>query len=177
MATAVFGSVSQAASGRLLVCAQSGASGGQSPLPLASPITDYWLPITDLRRIRIRFRPEITQNDEVFDRARVFERDTRACRRFRTKHLIISHLHESDQLGTIKCQPVDRAVPLHHDQTVSAVVLDCAFHSGLDGELLRGEELFSTDLSINDPTVDISFGSGISDGHRLKVMVLLEIGI
>ncbi len=68
-------------------------------------------------------------------------------------------------------------MPLHHDQTVSAVVLDCAFHSGLDGELLRGEELFSTDLSINDPTVDISFGSGISDGHRLKVMILLEIGI
>src|SRR5260221_11539460 len=115
----------------------------------------------------------MTRNDEVCRLGRLFERGACCGRQFRTKDLIIGYLHESDQLGTINCQPVDRAVPLHHDQTVSATVLDCAFHSGLDGELLRGEELFSTDLSINDPTVDVSFGSGISDGHRLKVMVLL----
>jgi hypothetical protein len=53
MTTAVCGGAIQAASGRLLVCANQG-------LPLASPITDYRLLITDYRLLITDYRLLIT---------------------------------------------------------------------------------------------------------------------
>src|SRR5258708_38446067 len=87
-------------------------------------------PLADLRRIRIRFRPEITQNHQVFDRARVFERDTRTRSRLRTKCFVFGHFHEPDHLRTIEGKPVYPSVALNHDQTVSAFVLDSKLDNG-----------------------------------------------
>ena len=77
--------------------------------------------------------------------------------------------------GRIQRLTVDLAGALHADQAVSAVVFDRARDPGIDGEFLRGEELFAIDLAIDDPAIDEAFAARVGHGHGLEVMVLLEI--
>src|SRR5207302_3446981 len=77
----------------------------------------------------------------------------------------------------IKRLPVDPAAALNARETVSAVVFDNAFNAGFDGQFLRAEELGAIDISIHDPTVEVTFLLGIGDRNRLQVMAIFEIGV
>ena len=51
---------------------------------------------------------------------------------------------------------VDLADALHADESISALVLDRRLRAGIDGEFLRGEELFAIDFAINNPAIDVA---------------------
>src|SRR4051812_13435470 len=83
--------------------------------------------VADLRRIGVRFRPEIPQHDQGFGFAGVFKGDSALRSAFGAEELVLSQFREANQLGAVQWLVIDPAKPLHTNQPVSAFIFDRAF--------------------------------------------------
>src|SRR6516162_7921672 len=129
------------------------------------------------RCIRIGVRAEISENDEILDLAGVLEYDTGARGRLSAKDLVVGHLNKADQLRAIQIQIVHSTAALDHDQTVSSIVPDGAFYSGLNRQLFCGKQLFPVNFTVHNPAIEITFRLRVPDRHWLEVVIGFEVWI
>src|SRR5262245_49011160 len=101
--------------------------------------------------IRVHLGAKVAEGDKRFGFAGVLEDDAGFRAVLGAEVFVLGEFMEADKLWGIKRESVDLAAALHADESVGAGVLDGAAYARLDGEFLRGEELFAIDLAIDDP--------------------------
>src|SRR5215475_10980737 len=84
---------------------------------------------------------------------------------------------EADDLRAAEWLAVHLAAALHADEAVSAVVLDGAFHAGIDRHFFGSEKLLTIDFAIDDPAVHETFLARVSHRDGFEVMVVLEVWV
>jgi hypothetical protein len=127
--------------------------------------------------IGIHFGAEVAQDDQRFGFAVVLIGHAGFGGVFGAEVFVLSEFGEADEFWAVESVSVDLADALDADEAVSAVVFDGASGSGFDGEFFGAEELFASDLPINDPAIEVAFLLGVRDGNGFEIMVVFEFGI
>src|SRR5437867_2328173 len=75
-------------------------------------------------RIRVHFRPEVAQRDQRFSLAGVLEGHTGFRAVLGAEVFVLGQFVEANEFRAVQRQAVDRALALHADEAISALVLD-----------------------------------------------------
>src|ERR1700677_48450 len=120
---------------------------------------------------------EIAQSHQRICMRAIDECNTLPGRLVGHEHFILGHLPKANQRRAIDIQFADLSVTLRYDQPVSSRVINRTASARRHCKLLRAELLLLGEPAINDPLVYISPTLRIAHWNRLKIVVILKLGI